>query len=261
MSRLSILIVSFNARQDLGRCLESLISAPPVIPHEVVVIDNASPEGSPADVVARFPSVRLIALEANIGFARANNVGFRATTGELVLLLNSDTVVPAGAIDRLVEALDRVPDAAAAGPRLVDGDGRAELSFGPMVAPWTEPAQRRLVRALEAGDPRARAAVEQRTRLSGRPDWVSGACLLVRRADADVVGLLDERYFMYLEDVDFCAALRARGRAILFVPEVTVTHLCGRSRRTASAATQAAYRRSHLAFYYLGLKGESPRAT
>ena len=107
MSRLTILIVSFNARQDLARCLESLISAPPVITHEVVVIDNASPEGSPADVVARFPSVRLIALEANIGFARANNVGFRATTGELVLLLNSDTIVPAGAIDRLVEALER----------------------------------------------------------------------------------------------------------------------------------------------------------
>jgi GT2 family glycosyltransferase len=82
-----------------------------------------------------------------------------------------------------------------------------------------------------------------------RPDWVSGACLLVRRADAEAVGLLDERYFMYTEDVDFCAALRARGGEILYTPAVEIVHLRGGSAASAPEATRAAYRRSHLAFY------------
>src|SRR6185312_3846240 len=91
--------------------------------------------------------------------------------------------------------------------------------------------------------------VERATKRPQSPDWVSGACLLVRRAEAEAVGLLDERYFMYTEDVDFCAAIRARGGRILFTPAVEVVHLRGRSAASAPAATRAAYRRSHLAFY------------
>ena len=102
-------------------------------------------------------------------------------------------------------------------------------------------------------------------------DWVSGAALLAYRADLQAVGLLDERYFLYTEDVDLCAAIRARGRRILFTPAATITHLRGRSRATSPAASNAAYRRSHLAFYekhhprwapvlrvYLRLKGQLP---
>jgi GT2 family glycosyltransferase len=91
--------------------------------------------------------------------------------------------------------------------------------------------------------------VERLTRRRHSPDWVSGACLLVRRADAEAVGLLDERFFMYTEDVDFCAAIRARGRRIVFTPDVEVVHLRGRSVASAPAATRAAYRRSQMAFY------------
>jgi GT2 family glycosyltransferase len=91
--------------------------------------------------------------------------------------------------------------------------------------------------------------VERRTSREHHPDWVSGACLLARRADANAAGLLDERYFMYLEDADFCAAVRALGRKVLFTPAATVTHLRGRSRRTAPRTVEAGYRRSQLAFY------------
>ena len=94
-----------------------------------------------------------------------------------------------------------------------------------------------------------RGDVEALTRSRQFPDWVSGACLLVRRTDAEAVGLLDERYFMYTEDVDFCAAIRARGRRILFTPAVEIVHLRGRSAASAPAATHQAYRRSHIAFY------------
>jgi GT2 family glycosyltransferase len=157
-----------------------------------------------------------------------------------LLLLNSDTTVPAGAIDRLLAELEQQPDVAVIGPRLVDGSGRAELSFGRMIGPFNELRQKRRARS---------GAVEELTRRRGYPDWVSGACLLVRRADAEAVGGLDERYFMYAEDVDFCAAIRARGRRVLFAPDVEVVHLRGRSAASAPAATHAAYRRSQIAFY------------
>src|SRR5207249_765637 len=91
--------------------------------------------------------------------------------------------------------------------------------------------------------------VERMTHREQSPDWVSGACLLVRRDDAEAVGLLDERYFMYAEDIDFCAAIRARGRRILFSPAVQIVHLRGRSVASAPGATRDAYRRSHIAFY------------
>jgi GT2 family glycosyltransferase len=235
----SIVVVSFNARADLERCLESLRAAPPRASHEVFVVDNNSTDGS-AESARRVPGVRLIQQATNVGFARANNAGIRASSGTALLLLNSDTIVPPGAIDRLMAALDAEPDVAIVGPRLVDGNGRPELSFGRMIGPLNEWRQKRAAR---------RANVESLTRQRRYPDWVSGACLLVRRSDAEAVGLLDERYFMYAEDVDFCAAVRARGRRVLFTPDVEIVHQRGRSAAAAPAETRAAYRRSQIAFY------------
>jgi GT2 family glycosyltransferase len=248
MNQLAIVIVSHNARADLDRCLGSLEEAPPATSHETVVVDNASSDGS-AEAAAHRQRARLIGLNENRGFAAATNVGIRATSSELVLLLNSDTIVPPGAVDRLVAVLARHPDAAIAGPRLVDGDGRVELSFGRMITPLNERRQRRMIQAHLAHGRGASCAVEDMTRREGWPDWVSGACLLVRREDAEAVGLLDERFFLYTEDVDFCAAIRQRGRRVLFTPEVEIVHARGRSAAVNPAATRAAYRRSHLAFY------------
>ena len=239
MTALSIIIVSFNARADLERCLESLHAARPAAPHEILVVDNGSTDGS-ADAARRWPDVQVIEAGANLGFARANNVGIRAGNAANILLLNSDTIVPAAAIDRLLAELDRHEEVAVIGPRLVDAGGRAELSFGRMIGPLNELRQKRQLRS---------GAVEHLTRQQQFPDWVSGACLLVRRADAEAVGGLDERYFMYTEDVDFCAAIRARGRTIMFTPDVEVVHLRGRSAASAPAATREHYRRSQLAFY------------
>ncbi len=241
MLDVSIVIVSFNARADLERCLQSLHDAPPSRSHEIIVVDNASADGS-ADAARQWPAVRVIETGANLGFSRGNNVGIRASTGLNLLLLNSDTIVPPDAIDTLLAQLDRHADVAVVGPRLIDASGHAELSFGRMVGPFAELRQKRIAK----GSP---TDIDALTRREHSPDWVSGACLLVRRADAEAVGLLDERYQMYLEDVDFCAAIRARGKRILFVPAVEVTHLRGRSAQAAPAATRLAYRRSQLAFY------------
>ena len=192
MIDLSIIIVSYNARADLERCLESLHAPAPSITHEIIVVDNQSSDGSAA-AARRWPDVKVIEAGSNLGFARANNIGIRAGTGTSLLLLNSDTIVRPGAIDALVAELDRHPEAAVAGPRLVDGRGRAELSFGPMLGPLSELRQKLLFRGQVSGLPVLSGIVERLTRQPHTPAWVTGACLLVRRSDAEAVGLFDER--------------------------------------------------------------------
>ena len=254
---LSIIIVSFNARADLERCLASLHDQPPTTPHEIIVVDNQSADGS-AEAARGWGGVRVIETGGNLGFARANNLGIRASRGANLLLLNSDTIVPLGAVDGLVEQLTRDETVAVVGPRLVDAGGQVELSFGRMIGPFNELRQKTLVRGHAKRIGIITAIVERATNRPRFPDWVSGACLLVRRRDADAVGLLDERYFMYAEDVDFCAAIRARGRRVRFTPAVTVTHLRGRSAAAAQGATDAAYRQSQLAFYEKHHPGWAP---
>lgn len=258
MTRLSIVIVSFNARVDLAHCLLSLKKNPPAIDHEIVVVDNDSSDGS-AEAAQTIPGVRVVRMGRNAGFSAANNAGIRESTGDVLLLLNSDTLVPPGAIDALIARLRATPAAAIAGPRLVDADGRPELSFGRMISPLNELwQQRRTPQWIEAATAREQFV-----------DWVSGACLLVYRADAQAAGLLDERFFLYTEDVDFCHSVRKMGRKVLFTPVATITHLRGRSRASQPEASRQAYRKSQIAFYekhqplwapllkvYLRLRGE-----
>jgi len=245
---LDIVIVSYNTRGELAACLASLAAHPPAGLREIVVVDNASSDGS-ADAVRRdWPEVRLVQLDRNLGFAAANNTALRQSQSDLVLLLNSDTVVPSGAVDALIDRLT-ASGAVAAGPLLVDADGRPELSYGPMLTPAGELRQMlrgRLARSRTAIGRRYAAGLVARER---EVDWVSGACLLVSRAAALEAGFLDERYFFYEEDVDFCAALRARGGRVLFTPAARIVHLRGRAAGRSGGAARQAYDRSHLLFY------------
>ena len=269
--RLSIVIVNFNGGGHLENCLESLSAHAPAAAHEIVVVDNASTDDSVRAVRQR-SGVQLIELSRNVGFSAANNVGVRRTLGELVLLLNGDTMATPGGLDALIDALDTHPDAAIVGPRLVDAKRRPELSFGPMISPIAELRQKMLV-SLHAREfaPVTRWVVDATSR-EQYVDWVSGACLLVRRQVAEAAGLLDERFFLYTEDVDFCATVRALGWKVLFTPRAEIVHLRGRSRATVPGGMNDQYRRSHLAFYakhhpgwspllraYLRLRGQLPR--
>ena len=247
MIDVSIVIVSYNAATDLERCLASLADNAPRASHEIIVVDNASTDRSVE--VARALGARVIEAGGNLGFARANNIGIRASRGADVLLLNSDTIVSPNAIDRLLGVLAERADVAVVGPRLVDADGRAELSFGRMIGPFNEWRQKRLVSGHARRDPTISAKVEAMTRREHTVDWVSGACLLVRRAAADRAGLFDERFFLYTEDVDFCASIRRNGGTVLFWPGVEIVHLRGRSGVSDPEATNQAYARSRLAFY------------
>jgi GT2 family glycosyltransferase len=247
---LDIIIVSHNTRHDLAACLASIETAPPASLGTVFVVDNASVDGSPDVVRERWPGVELVQLDRNVGFGAANNVALARATSPLVVFLNSDTVVGEGAFDRLVDRLIAA-GAVAAGPRLVDAHGRPELSFGAMLTPLAELAQSLRGRVGAGTGAIGRRYLQRRTSRERRVDWVSGACLLVRRDAVMAAGGFDERYFMYEEDVDLCAALRARGGQILFTPAATITHLRGRSIQASGGTrrTPRHYDLSHLAFY------------
>jgi GT2 family glycosyltransferase len=214
----------------------------------VVIVDNGSRDGTPDMLRQKWPQVQVIETGQNLGFARASNVGIRASSSEFVLLLNPDTIVPPGSIQVLVRALAARPDAAVAGPRLKDERGFPELSFGWTISPLGELRQK-IVGRLH--DRKVRAVVrmvDRWSRIPGEREWVSGAAILVRRSDLEAVNLLDERYFMYTEDVDLCLSLRRRGRKVLYVPQSEIVHLRGRS-AGRSAEAERLRRRSQIAYY------------
>ena len=252
-----IVIVSFNTRDDLVACVSSIYSTRPARLRTLVIVDNASTDGSVQAVRSRWSDLEVITLERNVGFGAANNVALRRSGAPLVLLLNSDTVVRAGAVDTLAERLEAT-GAVAAGPRLVDDHGRPEVSFGPMLSPLGELRQKAWQDLASMDTAIARRAVSRRFGREREVDWVTGACLLLRRDAAQAVGFFDERYFMYEEDVDLCAALRARGGRVLFTPRAEVVHRRGRSIRQAGSSAASHYDRSHLAFYAKHRPGWAP---
>ena len=251
---LAIIIVTYNSREEIGDCLTSVLGHTEPFPTHVTVVDNQSSDDTLAFIGERWPAVQTIDAGANLGFARANNLGIAATTGEYVLLLNPDTIAPPGALPALVAGLAARDDAAIAGPRLMNERHVPELSFGPPISPWGELKQKTLLALYQRRFRRIVRYVERRSREAGERAWVSGACLLIRRTDLEAVGGFDERFFMYTEDVDLCTSVRARGRKVLFVPQAEVLHLRGRS-AGRNPETERLRRLSHLAFYEKHLPG------
>lgn len=228
-------------RQDSDTC--DLTTDPCPLTTEVIVVDNASTDGSPEMVAAEFPEARLIRNAENYGYARANNIGITASRGRYVLLLNSDTVVPAGALAHLVAFMDGHPRAAACSPRLLRPDGTPQpYAFGGDPTPLY--LLRRGFNRLLLGRPLHDWAGAEPIQV----DWVSGACLLVRRMAVEQVGLLDEAMFMYFEDSDWCRRMRLAGWQIWYVPTAAITHIGGAGLRQNPAARRA-YRASLRYFY------------
>jgi len=247
--RLTIIIVSYNTRSTLADCLKALHEQPPSLSHQIIVVDNASNDGTVNLIQQQWPSIKIIQMGFNAGFSAANNAAIQASQSEFVLLLNSDTVPTSTGIDNLVSALDTNPDVGAVGPRLVNLHGQIELSFGKMISPWNEAWQKLLMFSAKRRLSLFTNWLEQKTHTAHYPDWVSGACMLVRRQNGDAVNWLDERYFLYTEDVDFCAALRAAGHKIMFAPNAEMIHIGGQSGLGNPVKTGHLYRKSHLAFY------------
>jgi GT2 family glycosyltransferase len=259
MIDLSILIVNWNTCNLLVQCLQSLQTTADRVQEdhllvygsyraEIIVADNASVDGSAATVRERFPWAKLIANTDNVGFAPANNQAFQPSTGRHILLLNSDTLVHAKAIEILIAFMDRHPQCGAGGAQLLNADGSLQPSCQPMLTPWRE------FWRLTFLDRVWRRATYDMTRWNRSTprlvETIKGACLIVRRAALNPTEpLLDERYFMYTEEVDLCYRLAQAGWKLCWIPAAQVTHFGEASSRQAYDAMYVQLYRSKVQFY------------
>ncbi len=223
---LSILILNYQSKGLLKQCLRGIASAAISLSHEIIVIDNDSHDGSAAMVAQEFPSVQLIASPVNGGYAAGNNLGLLAAQGSSVLLLNPDIAVYPGAIEKMVAFLDSHPDAAVVGPKLVNPDGSVQMSCYRFPDPLIPILRRTPLGRFGFARDRLRRYLmldwdHRETRLV---DWVLGACFLVRLSAIEHIGLLDERFFLYFEDVDWCRRFWEAGYTIYYYPEAQLTH-------------------------------------
>jgi len=229
----SIIIVSYNTAELLINCVASIREHAGNLDYEIIVIDNNSSDGSVALVKAQFPSVRIVANNSNAGFARANNQGYLLSRGRYVLLLNSDTIIKTGALDRLVVFFDLHQGAAVVGPRLLNTDGSMQVQcrrgFPRLINSVA------YVSGLCRIFPRNKILGSYITGymdkgVSHEVDAISGACMLVRRDVIEAIdGLLDEDFFMHFEDIDLCFRCKQHGYQIWYVHDAEVIHLKGRS--------------------------------
>jgi len=247
--QLRIVVLSYNTRDLLADCLESVLADPEAAAWRVVVVDNASTDGSAEMVRERFPTVQLVVAKENRGFSAGNNAGSGGRE-PFLLFLNSDTVVPAGAIGGLQSALQSRPEHGAVGPRLVNPDGSVQWSCRTFPGPlntllegfWLE---RLLPRSRFFGRPRLTWLDHT---LSADVEYVAGAALLVRREAFEAAGRWPEAYYFYGEDADLCRSVRQLGWRIGFVGEVSITHLGGGSTGTKWGPMTVEAHRSVLRF-------------
>jgi GT2 family glycosyltransferase len=223
---LSIVIVTWNAREHLAACLDSLADHPFRGESEMIVVDSASSDGTAAMVRERFPRVRLLALDENRGFAAGNNAGLREAGGRFALLLNPDTLVHAGALDALVEFAEAHPRAWAVGPKLLDTGGALQRTGVRFPSAWNLLVETLFLDRLLPGT-RLFAAHRELFADPGqarRVDYLQGSCLLLRAEALARVGLLDEGYFLYFEETDWCRRCADAGGEVHYAPQAVVTH-------------------------------------
>ena len=250
--QVSVLIVSYNVRSKLQRCLASVQSAAGEALRDVVVVDNASPDGSAAMVAAEFPQVKLLAWPDNRGFSAAVNAAAQRAEGQAFLLLNPDTELPVGALPRMLAALQAHPQAAAVGFRQVDAAGRFQLAVGPRPTLLGELLRRTVQRRLDAGSTLTGQALDRWVGAPRPVPWVAGSSLLVWRAAFEAVGGFDEALLPLLRGHRLLPAPGAqRGGRVYYDPTVTLLHHRGVSAATVSATAQRAYRQSQVLFWGL----------
>ena len=221
---LSIIIVSWNTSALLLQCLDSIYQTGSRLAFEVIVVDNGSPDDSVSLVEKHYPAVMLIRNTQNLGFARANNQGLQIGKGRYFLLLNSDTIVPPGALEALIGTADAEPTVGVVGPKLLNMDGTLQRSWASFPSFWSEVVGKNF---------------PFRTPVPNRPntfdvDWIMGACMLVRRETLNDVGKMDEDYFFYSEETDWCFRIKKKNWKIWYITHAEIFHLGGGSTQRGS---------------------------
>lgn len=251
MNHLSIIIVSWNAKKLLFECLDSLASQHSGLSIETIVVDNGSTDGTPEAVARRYPNVRLIQNGANLGFAKANNIGIRQATGKYLCLINSDVVVHPECLRTLFSYMEANPRVGILGPRIVGSNGKRQRSCMRFPSLWNQ-----FCRALALdtffpsrifGGFLMKDFSHDNTR---DVDIVNGCFWMTRRKAVAQIGLLDERFFMYGEDMDWCRRFRQAGWRAVFFAGASATHYGGGSSANAPARFHVEQRRANLQYWW-----------
>lgn len=247
---LSIIIVNWNVRELLRACLTSIDRGRGDLDLEVIVVDSASSDGSVAMVTADFPWVDLLACEENVGFPKGNNLGIAQANGRYILLLNPDTVVLDQALTTMLAYLQDHPDVGLVGAQLLNGDGSAQssrrrfptLATAFFESTWLEPlAPTRLLIHYYARDlPDDQIA---------DVDWITGACMMAPRTAVEAVGGMDEAYFMYSEELDWCRRFKNAGWRVVYLPIAQIIHYEGKSSEQAVVARHINFQQAKLRYF------------
>lgn len=250
--KLSIIIVSYNTKELLIGCLSSIFDSLENVDFEIIVVDNNSKDGSTKEVQNHFPQVRLIENQNNKGFAAANNQALKLMRGKYVLLLNPDTLVVNSSLTKMVEFIEENKRTGIVGCKILNPDGSLQASAFPL------PTLKDLILSGFAASWKFWGRYIQRypsrhylPQKPVRVGWVSGACLMIRKKTIDEIGLLDENFFLFSEDVDWCIRASRKGWAVVFYPEATIIHYGGQSAQKNLALKIASFYQKR---FYFGKK-------
>jgi GT2 family glycosyltransferase len=261
---LSIVIVSWNVREDLRECLQSLLrekgSRLESGEIEIIVVDNASTDGTAEMVNLEFPQVKLLVNPQNLGYTKANNIGINHSRGKYILLLNPDTIVHQGALQALIDCAESHPEAGIIGAKLLNPDGSVQRSARSFPDIGAGLFRNTFLGRLFPNNPFVRRYLltdfgydEVR-----EVDWVSGAAMLVRRDLIERIGGLDERFWAYCEDVDLCWRAWQAGYKVLFCPNAVITHKVGRSSDQRLVPSLIQHHKSMWLFYLKNYRHRYP---
>lgn len=248
---LSIIIVNWNTKDLLLRCLQSVFSTANGLDYEVIVVDNASTDDSLAAVQEYYPRVKIIQNQENVGFAKANNQAINLARGRYYLLLNTDAFVHQGTLKTLINYMDAFPKIGAAGCRLYYEDGTLQRSANAFPTLFTELWQALWLDRLFPNNQTFGKYTMSYWGLDDfrEVDWVMGACMILRREAIEQVGLLDERFFMYSEEADLCYRIKHGGWIVSYIPDASATHLWGGTSRKVPSETFLRLYRSRILFF------------
>jgi hypothetical protein len=251
MIDLSIIIVSWNCKEYLQKCLRSIVSYPPICAYEIVVVDNASSDGTIESVRLLFPEVKIIVNDKNQGFAAANNIALKQCQNRYFLLLNPDTIVFHGALQALVEYADRHSNAWGVGPAIVNADGSPQRTGIRFPNNWNILVETLF---LDKIFPQSRIFGSHRElyidpSLARKVDYVQGSCLLIKHEAIQIIGMLDEKYFMYFEETDWCYRVHQMGGEVHYISESTIKHYGGSESAHYDSWKVLQYHRSLLRYY------------
>lgn len=242
----SIVIVNYNTRELLAACLESLFTVIAGISFEVWVVDNDSNDGSVDMVENDFPQVHCIRNSANLGFARANNKAIQQAAGRYVVLLNSDTIMMPMALETIVLFMDKQEDIGVCGGQLLNRDGSRQNSIANIPTLATELLNKSVLRRLYPGRYPGKESLFE---VPIEVESIIGACMVVSRKAIENVGMLDERFFFFFEETDWCLSMKKAGWKIFFHPQAQIVHLQGASAKKICIPARIEYWKSRYLFF------------